>query len=709
MHSWLVSRTAVRRVSTRTLWRDLYIALVAVTAGGMLAALALDPTSEPWSVWGILILFAAMAVTERLSVPLPSEGGVSIATIPHIMAVLLLPAWLAVLLAGSSMLLDQLAARATMRKLLFNVASIMLTVGLAATIAHIIGVGRAGLAQPDQWQQVPAFLVVAATYYLSTNVLAAILFSMIRAEPIHRIFVENARFVLPAEFAVCGIGGLMAVLWVLSPAWAPVILFPAVVSQAALSYISSSKRSHARLAFLAEASRVLALSLNQEKLLGRIAEVAVPVLADSCLVYLMRADRTLERAASAHLASSDSNMHELVSPEPATKLDPGAWIRALLSEGRPVLIPELSAAELSRLAPEVEEKRRLAQFTSGSLMSAALTVEGHTMGALVFVSWSSGRRYGPDDLALAEDLAGRCAVALQNARLHADAQQASRMRDDFLSVAAHELKTPLTSLRGYAQLLGRWLENEAAIEPRIMANGFHVIETQAEKLGRLSAQLLDVSRIESGKLQLDPKMVDLVPVICSAAAVAQASTDKHELQLRLPDSCRAFVDPLRLEQVATNLLSNAIKYSPDGGRVEVGLAMAGLSTLRLVVRDWGVGIPPERREHLFDRSYQAHGEGHFGGLGLGLFISRQIVELHRGRIDVTFPADGGSCFVVQLPIGPAESAGESVASADGCASARRGAIIERVAAPKLSAAGMADGNGRDATLASTTVLATDRA
>src|SRR5438876_6239613 len=163
----------------------------------------------------------------------------------------------------------------------------------------------------------------------------------------------------------------------------------------------------------------------------------------------------------------------------------GPGFGALLGDGRPVLIPELGAAELSRLAPEVEEKRRLAQFTSGSLMSAALTVEGHTMGALVFVSWSSSRRYGPDDLALAEDLAGRCAVALQNARLHADAQQASRMRDDFLSVAAHELKTPLTSLRGYAQLLGRWLENEAAIEPRIMANGFHVIETQAEKLVRL--------------------------------------------------------------------------------------------------------------------------------------------------------------------------------------------------------------------------------
>jgi signal transduction histidine kinase len=709
VHSWLVRAAAGRLVSSRALRRDLYIAMVALTALGLLATFALNPSSEPWNIWGILILFVAMVVTERLSVPLPTEGGVSIATIPHIMAVLLLPAWLAVLLAGSSMLLDQLAARATPRKLLFNLASVMLTVGLAAEIAQIVGLGRASLAHPEQWEQVPAFLLVAATYYVSTNGLAAILFSLIRGEPIHRIFLANAQFVLPAEFAVCGIGGLMAVLWVLSPAWAPVILFPAVVSQAALSYISSSKRSYGRLAFLAEASRVLASSLNPEKLLGRIAEIAVPALADSCLVYLVREDGTLERAASAHMASTDSTTRELAPAEAAIRLDPGSRIGTLLTEGRPVLIPEVGAAELRRLAPEVEEKRRLAQFNSSSLMSATLLADGRTMGALVFISWRSGRRYDTNDLALAEDLAGRCAVALQNARLHADAQQASRMRDDFLSVAAHELKTPLTSMRGYAQLLGRWLGNSAAIDPSVLANGFRVIETQAEKLGRLTTQLLDVSRIESGKLQLDPRMVDLVPVVRGAAAAVQASADNHKLQLRLPDACYAFVDPLRLEQVVTNLLSNAIKYSPNGGQVEVGLAMDAPSALCLVVRDWGVGIPPERRQHLFDRSYQAHGEGHFGGLGLGLYISRQIVELHRGRIDVTFPADGGSRFVVQLPVGPADSAVGSVGSADSAAPVRGGAVTERDGAPTFSLAGTASVKGRNAALAKTTLLASHRA
>jgi signal transduction histidine kinase len=108
------------------------------------------------------------------------------------------------------------------------------------------------------------------------------------------------------------------------------------------------------------------------------------------------------------------------------------------------------------------------------------------------------------------------------------------------------------------------------------------------------------------------------------------------------------VDPLRIEQVVTNLLSNAIKYSPDGGAIDVTLTSAADST-RLEVRDHGIGIPPERRARLFDRFYQAHGEGHFGGLGLGLFISRQIVELHGGSLEADFPADGGTSFRVSLP------------------------------------------------------------
>ena len=127
-------------------------------------------------------------------------------------------------------------------------------------------------------------------------------------------------------------------------------------------------------------------------------------------------------------------------------------------------------------------------------------------------------------------------------------------------------------------------------------------------------------------------------------------TQAHTLTLLAPPECRALVDPLRLEQVIRNLIDNAIKYSPQGGSIDVVLGPVDGTGVSLVVRDHGLGIPPERRENLFDRFYQAHGEGHFGGLGLGLYISRQIVELHGGHISAEFPADGGSSFEVTLPV-----------------------------------------------------------
>jgi signal transduction histidine kinase len=268
---------------------------------------------------------------------------------------------------------------------------------------------------------------------------------------------------------------------------------------------------------------------------------------------------------------------------------------------------------------------------------------------LVLVSSVSGRRYSRDDLGLAEELARRCAVSIDNARLHAEAQQATRLRDEFLSVAAHELKTPMTSLRGYAQLLGHSLSSDKPVDAQMLAKGLRVIESQSEKLTQLTSQLLDVSRIEAGKLQLEQRQVDLAQLVRSLVASVQAGTERHVLRLDLPEHCLALVDPLRLEQVVTNLLSNAIKYSPEGGPIDVTLDGASATSIRLEVRDRGIGIPPERRGRLFDRFYQAHGEGHFGGLGLGLFISRQIVELHGGTLEAEFPPDGGTRFVVNLP------------------------------------------------------------
>src|SRR5438034_3172120 len=295
----LVARSRRLRLAwTAGVQRDAYIAAVAISAFALFVRVALNSTDEAWHPVAIAALFAAMVVAERISVPLPQNAAVSIATIPHIMAVLLLPVWLTMALAAGSMLVDQLLARAARRKVVFNVASVALTTGVAAIIADRLGLTRDRLAL-DAWQHVPAFLLVAATYYTLTNGLVAVVLSLSGRKPVGRVFVENAKFVLPAEFAVCGIGGLVTVVWLLNHAWAPLVLFPAIVSQVAYVYVSSSNRNQERLTFIAEASRILGMSLDARELAECTVRLCVPKLGDAALLYLIQYDRQLSLVAHA--------------------------------------------------------------------------------------------------------------------------------------------------------------------------------------------------------------------------------------------------------------------------------------------------------------------------------------------------------------------------------------------------------------------------
>jgi signal transduction histidine kinase len=207
----------------------------------------------------------------------------------------------------------------------------------------------------------------------------------------------------------------------------------------------------------------------------------------------------------------------------------------------------------------------------------------------------------------------------------------------------------MTTLRGYAQLLGRSLGDGQIPPLGLLQRGVEAIDWQSEKLVRLTEQLLDVSRIEAGKLQLSQQPADLVELVRGIVHAVQETTQKHTLSLIAPETCFTMVDQMRLEQVVANLVGNAVKYSPNGGAIDVTLSQPDPTRIEMVVRDWGLGIPADRRENLFDRFYQAHGEGNFGGLGLGLYVSRQIVELHGGTIAADFPSSGGSRFVVSLP------------------------------------------------------------
>jgi signal transduction histidine kinase len=232
-------------------------------------------------------------------------------------------------------------------------------------------------------------------------------------------------------------------------------------------------------------------------------------------------------------------------------------------------------------------------------------------------------------------------------------RSANAARDEFLSVAAHELKTPMTSLRGFTQVLLRQIERGESPDPARLRQALVAIDQQSEKLARLVAQLLDISRIEAGQLVLERKVADVMGIVEAVAAMARARTARHEFAVAGPIAALALVDPLRLEQVLTNLVENAIKYTPQGGEVAINVARER-DTLRISVTDRGLGIPPEHRERIFDRFYQAHSERLPGGMGLGLYISKQIVDLHGGRLEVAALDVPGTRMVVSLPTGHQE-------------------------------------------------------
>jgi signal transduction histidine kinase len=251
----------------------------------------------------------------------------------------------------------------------------------------------------------------------------------------------------------------------------------------------------------------------------------------------------------------------------------------------------------------------------------------------------------------AEDRLRHALETEHEARL--DAEAALHVRDEFLSIAAHELRNPLACISLHAQVaLQRLSRNKQADATRTELS-LQSISTQAARLSRLLDRLLDASRLEADHLTLhvQRRPTNLTVLVEQVVGSTQAGTDRHPIVLETPASVEAWIDPLRLEQVFANLLDNAIKHSPHGEPIVVTLSQPLPGTLELAVSDHGVGIPIEARDRIFERFFQARPEDATQGLGLGLYVSRKVVELHGGEIRAEFPADGGTRFVVTLPTG----------------------------------------------------------
>jgi signal transduction histidine kinase len=241
-----------------------------------------------------------------------------------------------------------------------------------------------------------------------------------------------------------------------------------------------------------------------------------------------------------------------------------------------------------------------------------------------------------------------------------EAEEALRLRDEFVTIAAHELKTPLTSLMGRAQLAVQRAQRAQKLDREQIEALMQSVVTQSEKLSRLVSQLLDVSRLKGGKLSIDRQPTDLVKLLHESVYSVHVGHNGHNLTVAAPDRMVAEIDPIRIEQVIINLLNNAVKYSPNESEIQIGLTWPDQNTIELAVHDQGPGIPVAERERIFDRFYQGDRQRLTGGMGLGLFVCREIVELHGGEIVAEFPEGGGTRFVVRLPVSPHQPVSEMI-------------------------------------------------
>jgi signal transduction histidine kinase/integral membrane sensor domain MASE1 len=230
----------------------------------------------------------------------------------------------------------------------------------------------------------------------------------------------------------------------------------------------------------------------------------------------------------------------------------------------------------------------------------------------------------------------------------AEAEAAVAAREEFLSVAAHELRTPVAGLLGHAQLAQRHLERGETVDIGWVRARLETIERQVRKLATLVDALLDVATLQRGKLNIDPHDSDLSLIVAAVVEQFRAGHPSVRLIVNAPGPALVRVDAVRIEQVLTNLIDNAVKFGGDAKPTEVAVNCDANAVL-VSVRDYGPGIAPAERQQVFERFHQAHMQRHFGGMGLGLYVSRELVELHGGTIDVEEPEGGGSRFVVRLP------------------------------------------------------------
>jgi signal transduction histidine kinase len=631
----------------------LYIALVATTAALLLvhdlSVLTFWP--YPWSIGVTIALIVLTVIGDNLQFEVRRGWYTNASAVAHVATAFLLPPGLAMLAAAIGATLRTLRYPMAPAKAGFNVASIVLVVGLSAHLATRLG-GPDRVSPGGSWGDPLIAILVSGTYCALSATMVILAIAIDQRRSMWAVTRGNLGVHTMGEIGLGLVGAMLAAMLNSAPNWAPMLLVPAGLLYFAKRSMDRAERRSRNMAVTSAVGRAVVGTLDPERAFQAIAEVAVldGLKLDGLALLPVGSPASFR----AHVASD--------ADRPSLRR---ALVEQLARQPRQIDVRIDAGRNVPDWVPDDVRGARLAiaalPFGAGS---------GRPVGALV--AWRelhAGRQpfFDHEEMLVLKTLADYAAVTLETARLaqetarlHHDAGQAearremealrdvARLKDEFLGQVSHELRTPLTIIHGYSELMVDGLLTEEAIV-RQSANEIH---SSSALMLRLVDDLLDTSRLDAGRIELQCEEVDLTGWLSRVAGGFGQATPTHRVVAHLPTRMPAVKADLdRLGQVMNNLLSNAARYSAAGSEIRLK-AYADGDQVEIRVVDEGTGIAAEDCARIFEKFYRGrHGATlAVRGTGLGLAVARQLVEAHGGQIGVRSTLGQGSTFWVRLPV-----------------------------------------------------------
>ncbi len=431
---------------------------------------------------------------------------------------------------------------------------------------------------------------------------------------------------------------------------------PEAASAASTQPPPAATRPEDRVALLVEAGRVLSASLDYQQTLQNLAQLVLHRFADYCLIFELLDPPAMRQVASSHVDPRKEHLPKRlgelygVFPE-----NPRLSLWRVARSGKSELVPHSTLEMAQAVAQDAEIVTLYRRLEAGSFMVLPLAARGQTLGVMLLATAESGRIFGPEDLTLGEEIAFRAGLAIDNARLYRQAQDASRAKDDFLATISHELRTPLTPVLLTATSLLQSPKLHDSLRDEV-----EMIERNVELEAKLIDDLLDLTRIARGQVKAHFEVRDVHRLLADVVGLCREQIREKEIEVDVVNGAaehHVWGDAARLQQIFWNIVQNAVKFSSQGGRIELR-TVSTTGRLRVDIRDEGVGIAPEVLTRLFKAFEQGdhHRSRSFGGgLGLGLAIAKGLVDLHGGSLGVVSAGVGkGSTFTVTLSTVPVE-------------------------------------------------------